>query len=213
MDKISLCLISSFIIAYYIGNFCGAIIISKYCMKKDIRELGSSNPGTTNMSRVFGIKYGIITFFIDFLKAFLVVKIVDFLISVNISESWGNIAGYLVGIAVILGHNYPIIFKFKGGKGFASVIGIYMACDPLITCVLLVSCLIILLVTDIMSVYAMTFFTTTMLYTCFITEVHWSMKLCTVVYFFMGIWAHRNNIKSLLKGTERKLGIKSKIFN
>ena len=80
------------------------------------------------------------------------------------------------------------------------------------TVIALAGCLIIILTTDIMSLYAISFFTSTMLYTCLMTDVHWSMKLCTVGYFLLGVWAHRNNIKSLLKGNERKLGIRAKIF-
>lgn len=212
MIKIFVFLSIAFIGAYFIGNFCGAIIISKKFLKKDIRNFGSSNAGTTNMSRVFGIKFGIITFLIDCFKGFLAVKVFSLIISNNLSCFWGEFAGYLVGVAIILGHNYPVIFKFKGGKGFASAIGVFLAINPLMTVISLAGCLIILIATDIMSLYAISFFTVTMLYNCIIADVHWSMKICTIIYFVLGVVAHRGNIKSLLEGNERKLGIKDKIF-
>ena len=208
-----LILLLSFIGAYFIGNFCGAIIISKLFLKKDIRNFGSSNAGTTNMTRVFGIKFGLITFFIDCLKGFLAVKLFSLIILTNFSYFWGEIAAYLVGVAIILGHNYPVIFKFKGGKGFASVIGIYLAINPVMTVFLLAICLIVIITTDIMSLYAISFFTTTMIYTCIMTNVHWSIKICTIIYFILGVIAHRSNLKNLFKGEERKLGIREKVFN
>lgn len=212
MSEILIWLVGAFVISYFIGNFCGAIIISKLFLKKDIRDFGSSNAGTTNMSRVFGIKFGIITFIIDCLKGFLCVILARLIITSQISEFWGQFAGYLVGIAVILGHNYPIIFKFKGGKGFASAIGVLFALNPLITAISLIGCLIVIISTDIMSLYAMSFFTVTMLYICIITDIHWSMKICTIIYFVLGIYAHKSNIKRLLKKEERKLGLREKLF-
>lgn len=212
MLEILIWLITAFGIAYLIGNFCGAIIISKTILKKDIRDFGSSNAGTTNMSRVFGLKFGIVTFAIDCLKGLLSVVLIKLIISHQISDFWGEFAGYLVGIAIILGHNYPILFKFKGGKGFASAIGILLALNPLMTTISLISCLIILISTDIMSLYAISFFTITMLYSCLMTNIHWSMKVCTIIYFILGVFAHRNNIKNLFKKEERKLGLRAKIF-
>ena len=164
------------------------------------------------MSRTFGIKFGIITFIIDCFKGFLSVKVFSWFFASYFSYFWGEFAGYLVGIAIILGHNYPLIFKFKGGKGFASVIGIFLAINPLMTVITLTGCLIVLFITDIMSTYAISFFTATMMYTCFISDINWSMKICTIVYFVLGVVAHRSNINNFLKGKERKLGIKSKIL-
>lgn len=212
MFEIIIWLFVDFITSYFVGNFCGAIIISKKIMKKDIRDYGSSNAGTTNMSRVFGLKFGIITFAIDCLKGFLCVIVFRLLITYNVSEFFGELAGYIAGIAVILGHNYPILFKFKGGKGFASNIGVFLAIDPLLTLIILAIGLILLIGLDIMSVYALSFFTMIMLYSCCIADIHWSMKVCTVVYFVLGVIAHRENIKRLSKKEERKLGIKQKLF-
>lgn len=205
-------LIMAFMASYFIGNFCGAIIISKSFIRKDIREFGSSNAGTTNMSRVFGLKFGIMTFLVDCFKGFLTVKVCNLIISANLSDFWGEFAGYMVGVAIILGHNFPIVFKFKGGKGFASAIGIFLALNPLMTAIVLAGCLIVLIATDIMSLYAISFFTVTMIYTCVFINIHWSMKICTVLYFILGIIAHRNNIKDLVNGKERKLGIKKKFL-
>jgi glycerol-3-phosphate acyltransferase PlsY len=114
------------VISYLIGSINWSIIISK-SQKKDIRSMGSGNPGTLNMSRNFGLKFGLLTFLLDVLKgavptlvAFFVFKNYTFK---NSSFLVSDLAIYLVGFSVVIGHIYPIFLKFKGGKGIASTIG------------------------------------------------------------------------------------------
>lgn len=114
-------------ISYLIGSINWSIIISK-SQKKDIRSMGSGNPGTLNMSRNFGLKFGLLTFLLDVLKgavptlvAFFVFKNYSFK---NSSFFVSDLAIYLIGFCVVIGHIYPIFLKFKGGKGIASTIGV-----------------------------------------------------------------------------------------
>ncbi len=112
---------------YLIGSINWSIIISK-AQKRDIRSLGSGNPGTLNMSRNFGLKFGLLTFLLDVLKgaiptlvSFFVFKNKCFANSIFVVSDF---AIYLVGLSVVLGHIYPLYLKFKGGKGIASTIGV-----------------------------------------------------------------------------------------
>ena len=122
------------ICSYMFGNINWAIIISK-AKNKDIRTMGSGNPGTLNMSRNLGLKFGLLTFFLDIMKgvcptliAYLVFKGRSF---EGTQFNVHDFAIYLCGLCAILGHIYPVIFKFKGGKGIATTIGVFMVCEPI----------------------------------------------------------------------------------
>lgn len=196
------------IVCYFVGNFCAAIFLSSKFIKKDIRGLGSKNAGTTNMLRVFGIKYGIATFFIDFLKGYICVfgsKMIFTLIGGN---EVGLFAAYLAGLSVILGHNYPILLGLKGGKGFASGIGVFMAVSPVVTLILLFIGVILLLIVDRMSVFALTFFAAEAIYHLVIySDGLWWTALFASVYFILSVISHWPNILRLVKGEEKPLGL------
>lgn len=118
--------------SYFVGNANWAIIISK-TQKKDIRAMGSGNPGTLNMSRNLGLKFGLLTFFLDIMKgavptlaAFFVFRGQKFTGSEFLIS---DLAIYLCGFCAVMGHIYPVIYKFKGGKGIASTIGVMIVCE------------------------------------------------------------------------------------
>ncbi|WP_459477161.1 glycerol-3-phosphate acyltransferase [Clostridium saccharoperbutylacetonicum] len=202
------------VFSYFIGNFCTAIAISNKFIHKDIRELGSKNPGTTNMTRVFGIKYGVMTLFLDFLKGF-VCSFVGKMIFTSIGGAEiGMFAGYLAGFAVILGHIYPILLRFKGGKGFATGIGVFMAVNPGFTLISLIVGVILLLLVDRMSVFALTFFAAEAIYHLIVyTKDYWWISFFACVYFVLTTIAHRSNIIRLVHGEEKPLGLISILKN
>lgn len=108
------------ILAYLIGSLSPAILISKL-NGKDIMKEGSGNAGATNAFRVLGPKWGSLVFLLDFLKGFITTFLVfSFL---------GYMTGYIVGIALIVGHIFSIFHKFKAGKGVAPSIGVVFAID------------------------------------------------------------------------------------
>ena len=115
------------ICAYLIGSINWSIIISK-AQKRDIRSLGSGNPGTLNMSRNFGLKFGLLTFLLDVLKGAVPTLVAFFVFKNRVFNSSifrvSDLAIYLVGFSVVMGHIFPIFLKFKGGKGIASTIGV-----------------------------------------------------------------------------------------
>lgn len=118
--------------SYLFGSVNWALVISKL-KRSDIRTMGSGNPGTLNMSRNFGLKFGLLTFLLDVLKgviptlaAFFAFRDAKF---PNSEFYIYDFAVYLCGLCVVLGHIYPIYFKFKGGKGIASTIGVFLVAE------------------------------------------------------------------------------------
>lgn len=118
--------------SYFVGNINWALIISKL-KKSDIREMGSGNPGTLNMSRNFGLKLGLLTFFLDILKGAIPTLVAYFAMKGRyfyMSNFPVNEFGiYLCGFCAVLGHIYPMLLKFRGGKGIASTIGVFLVTE------------------------------------------------------------------------------------
>lgn len=121
------------IVCYVIGCFNFAVLIAHF-KKKDIRELGSGNPGTMNMTRSLGLKFGAINFFCDVLKGGLPVLAAYLIFKDYVFEGTGinvaDFARYFFGLFVIVGHIFPANMKFKGGKGIASTMGIFIFSLP-----------------------------------------------------------------------------------
>ena len=108
------------ILGYLLGSINFAIIISKF-KHDDVREHGSKNAGATNMLRTYGKKAAFLTFAGDFLKAVVACLLGGLL--------WGHNGMYLAGLFCVVGHIFPIFYKFKGGKGVATVAGVMLTCN------------------------------------------------------------------------------------
>ena len=115
--------------AYLIGNISFAILLSKK-KNQDITKMGSGNPGTMNMLRNFGFKTGILTLALDALKG-AAPALAGYLL-------FGDHGLYIAGLAVILGHIYPVFRKFKGGKGVACTLGVFLVANPILTLIFFV---------------------------------------------------------------------------
>lgn len=194
--------------SYLLGNFCAAVFISKRIIRKDIRDLGSKNPGTTNMTRVFGLRFGVLTLIIDFFKGFLCVLVGKLLFTSLGGDDVGFFAGYLAGLAVILGHNYPIFLRFKGGKGFATGIGVYLVLQPVFTLIVISLGILLMFIVDRISVFALIFFVVQAIYhTIAYVQEQWLIATFACVFLALAIIAHRSNIVRLLHGEEKRLGL------
>lgn len=119
-------LVLTLIIGYLLGSISTGVIVSRVFGHKDIRSEGSGNSGTTNMLRVMGKKYALLTFAGDLFKG---------IAAVLIGKAWlGTQAGEIVGaFGAILGHNFPLYFGFKGGKGIATSFGCLLVVFPVQT--------------------------------------------------------------------------------
>ena len=124
--SVSVKLILTLVIGYLLGSISTGVIVSRVFGHKDIRSEGSGNSGTTNMLRVMGKKYALLTFAGDLLKG---------IVAVLIGKAWlGTQAGEIVGaFGAILGHNFPLYFGFKGGKGIATSFGCLLIVFPVQT--------------------------------------------------------------------------------
>lgn len=122
------------IICYLFGSINWAVFISAL-KGKNIRKMGSGNPGTLNMSRNLGLKFGLLTFFLDVVKGALPTLVAFFVFGKVCFKDTTfyvyDFAVYLCGLSVVLGHIYPIYFKFKGGKGIASTIGVFLVAESI----------------------------------------------------------------------------------
>ncbi len=205
------------VLAYLLGSISFAVIFSKIFMKKDVREMGSGNAGTTNVMRTGGFKLGALTFLCDVLKGFVacyIGKLVFKSVFEN-GEEWAVYGAFICGIACMLGHVFPIFFQFKGGKGIATSVGIFaVCCWPAILIGLAVFALGVLL-TRIVSVSsiaaAVTVVSCTMIFH-YINDpaLFWPQSALAIAMGILVISKHSENIKRLINGTEKKLSIGGK---
>ena len=117
------------LVSYFCGNISFARMISTF-KKDDITKLGSGNPGATNILRNYGFKFGVLNLILDMLKAFLPAIIFYYVFDKNL------VILYIAGVSSVFGHIYPVVWKFKGGKGISSMMGMFLAANPLATIII-----------------------------------------------------------------------------
>lgn len=187
------------LLAYGIGSFSSAYFMGKTFMKIDIRKHGSGNAGATNAIRVMGKKLGIITFILDVFKGILAVLISRAIL--------GDSGGYIGGIFAVIGHNWPVLIGFKGGKGVATSLGVILLLHwpTAIVCVFLG--LIIFLITRYVSLGSIVFLSSTPIINAIISkEFDKKFFITTLFLAFLAIYRHKDNFKRLASGTENKFG-------
>ena len=195
------------LIAYVIGSINFSVIISKKVAGFDVREKGSGNAGSTNMLRSVGKKAAALTLVCDILKG---------VISIGIAVVLGNMVQdinrellvQIAGIAVVLGHTFPVFFGFKGGKGVATSIGL----------ICLVFALVLMVLTKMVSLGSCGAAVLYPVLTLFINQ-HYTVLtegksgkaylIYSIILAVIVLYNHRSNIKRLLNGTENKLSFKS----
>ncbi len=186
------------VMAYLIGNISFSLLIGKLFFKKDVRNYGSGNAGTTNMIRAFGAKIGVITFIGDALKGML---------AAYIGKLIGGMDGcYIAGIMVIIGHNWPVFLKFKGGKGVATTIGVMLYVLPIPTLICFIIGVSIAFFTRIVSLGSLIGVGLSPIAILLVVRP-FDVKLFvfSLIYTAMCLFKHRGNIVRLIKKEERKL--------
>lgn len=195
-------------LAYLIGCFSTGTIISN-AQGVNIRNEGSKNTGASNVLRVLGLKSGLICFLGDFFKAVLAC----WLGSIILPGSTFGIARFgtlLAGLMVIVGHNWPVFYGFKGGKGVACSVAVIFFVDPLWGIISIVLCVSVIAITRFISLGSMTMLLSYMILMCIAHWGEWFTCLFTVILFVLCVIRHRSNIGRLLNGTENKIGQKVK---
>lgn len=190
------------IVCYLWGSISPAIIISNAVAKKDIREFGSGNAGSTNMVRTFGWKIGLLNFVLDVIKGAAAALLCAF-----VSEKTGDTHHILIllgCIATIIGHGFPVYYKFRGGKGVASTLGIFLVLMTLPTLGALGVSFILIVATGMVSVGSIIGMVLCSVLS-FLFSDSTTVQITILILALFTIFLHRENIVRIFRGTERKL--------
>lgn len=218
------------VVCYFIGCFNFAVLIS-HIKKKDIRSMGSGNPGTMNMTRTFGLKFGAINYFCDVFKGGVPALVAYFIFKDYVFSGTqilvSDFMRYFCGTFVIIGHIFPAPYKFKGGKGIASTMGLFafaLPCEEwwyvFIALAILLSVLIYIIYAEwgsmgsLYGVSSLTVFQAVI----FVSRYSDCAKNGWVIATFMLLlalnlltWlAHRKNVYKLLGGEEHRTIVRKK---
>lgn len=186
------------LIAYLLGNFSPAYVLGKSLGKKDIREYGSGNAGSTNALRVFGKKIGILTFLLDITKGVVAVSLGSYIMGLE--------GSYIGALFVVLGHNWPAFLKFKGGKGVATSIGALLTLNWKLGLIILVIGVTVVIFTKYVSLGSLLGSVSAPFVSFLLVGTTKSYLFYTTLLLgLLSIFKHRSNIKRLIKGKESKI--------
>jgi len=202
--------LSVVVLAYLLGSLSFAVIVSKFMGLSDPRSYGSKNPGATNVLRSGNKKAAVLTLLFDAVKGCVPVAVL-----LQYGAAYGLTEGVAAaaGLAAFLGHLYPVFFKFEGGKGVATALGVLMGISPLLGLAVAITWLGIAWYSRYSSLAA--------LLAAVLAPVYYAMAADGPLWDFNGaifgmlcvmgillVWRHRDNVNRLLAGTETKLGAK-----
>lgn len=205
------------VIAYFLGCFNGAVIVSKYILKDDVRTHGSGNAGLTNFYRTFGGPLTLVVILCDVLKAVLAVAVGMAAVRMMVDNGlagedmpWLLAYGkYWAALFCLLGHMFPCMFKFKGGKGILSGGAIALMLDWRIALVVWCGFLILAVLTRYVSLGSCWAGASFPFASWFVYH-DWLILLLAAVCGGLVLWKHRGNIKRLLTRTESRFSFHHK---
>nr|WP_300170824.1 glycerol-3-phosphate acyltransferase [uncultured Flavonifractor sp.] len=203
------------VISYFFGCFNGAVIVSKYILRNDVRKHGSGNAGLTNFYRTFGGPLTFVVILTDVLKAVIAILLGQWLFGLVTAPQdwqaiWPVLGKYWAGTFCLLGHMFPCMFGFKGGKGILSGGTIAIMMDWRIALVVWGGFLILAVITkwvSLGSIWAGASFP-------FASWFVYQNVLILIIAIFIGglvVWKHRGNLVRILKGTESKFSLHHKL--
>ena len=200
------------VIAYLIGSINFSVILSKKMAGFDVREKGSGNAGTTNMLRSVGKKAAALTLICDVLKGVVAILIAMFIgWAFNVENQ--SLLVQIAGIAVVLGHTFPIFFGFKGGKGVATSLGILIMSNWQIGLICLVFGVLLIALTRMVSLGSCSAAVLFPVLTLFITD-HYIVTqgsgylIYSIILAVIVLFNHRSNIKRIMAGNENRISFK-----
>ncbi|MBL8339660.1 MAG: glycerol-3-phosphate 1-O-acyltransferase PlsY [Rhodoferax sp.] len=195
--------------AYLLGSLSFAVIVSSLMGLSDPRTYGSKNPGATNVLRSGSKPAAVVTLLLDAAKGWLPVALVAWY-----GRAWGLAEGTMAmaGLAAFVGHLFPVFFRFQGGKGVATALGVLFGIHWGLGLATAASWLIIAWFFRYSSLASLVAALFAPLYYVFGDGVAWSMDrgilVAIVVMALLLVWRHAQNINRLVKGTESRLGAK-----
>lgn len=213
--------------SYLIGSINFSIILSKIISGRDIRESGSGNAGATNMLRTHGKKMGVVTLLLDVAKGVIAILVALYIKQIIYNgdilyeqravynyqfENILSLLQYIAGVFVILGHNFPLYFGFKGGKGVATSLGVVLMLDWKVGLIVAVIALAVMAVTRYVSLGSIiggaAYIIIEIVKAIVTGEYEIIQIICVIIIGGLLIVRHHANIKRLLNGTENKLNLK-----
>ena len=208
----------SAVAAYLLGCFNGAVIVSKYILRDDVRNHGSGNAGLTNFYRTFGGPLTAVVILTDVLKAVLAVLVsrwlmfhgfTIFISAASTTAFYDTVAKYWAGLFCLLGHMFPVMFRFKGGKGILSGGTIAIMIDWRVALVVWGGFLVLSVLTRYVSLGSCWAGLSFPFATWFVYQ-NYVILLLGILCGGLVLWQHRGNIRRLLNGTESKFQLHQK---
>ena len=197
-------LILACVLAYLLGSLSGGIITSRLAHGPDLRTVGSKNTGASNVQRTMGWKYGLITFFFDSLKGVLACWLAELI-------TGDHMAALLAGLCCVIGHNWPVFFHFKGGKGVATTGGVMLYCFPVPALICIALTVLVIALFRYISLGSLIMVVSfAILVSFFYSGGNPWIIAWACVLMIMCIIRHHANIGRLIHGTENKLGQKAR---
>lgn len=192
----------SIIAGYLLGSLNGSLVVGKLFYKKDVRMYGSGNAGATNTLRALGPAAAAAVVVVDLMKGILACLIGQ--VVAGYTDNYGYIGMYTAGFAAVLGHNWPVFFGFRGGKGVLTTFAVILYISPFPALVCLGIFIIIVALTRYVSLGSL------------IASVCWPavslffnlpglLRILGTLMVVLIIVRHRDNIKRLINGTEKKI--------
>lgn len=192
------------IICYLLGSIPFGYIIGKLFKKTDIREYGSGNIGTTNAFRILGPSLASLVLIGDISKGIFSIYLVRFL---NIDNLFILI---IAGLAVICGHDWSLFLRFKGGKGVATTFGVIFSFNLVISILAVIFWIIIIIFTKYASLASISSLTAVVIFMMLLKQPY-EYVIFSIIILILTIFRHKENIKRLRLGKEKKFGEKIKI--
>ena len=187
---------------YLLGSISTGLLVAQTSPHVDLRKEGSKSTGATNVLRVLGKKPAAITFVGDFLKVLLAMVIGSLL-----DKQYGAMIG---GLAGVIGHNWPVYYQFKGGKGVASSVAVMLYVFPVYGLIALLFFFLLVLLTKYISLGSMAMLALFAVLVIIPNWGNWLICAWAVALAALCIFRHRANIGRLIRGTENKLSLRSK---
>lgn len=188
------------IFSYLIGSIPTGVIISKYFFNVDIQKVGSGNIGATNVARTLGKKVGILTLIGDALKGIIPIILVRLYEPYPLNQT----LIFFCSLSAFFGHLFPIYLKFKGGKGVATALGIFLMLFPFQTLLTAFVFFIIIYFSRYVSLGSISASIVMPILVSFRAQNTYQIALSIIICFFI-ILKHKDNIHRLLEGKENKL--------
>lgn len=205
------------LVAYLLGSISFSVIISKKMAGFDVREKGSGNAGSTNVLRTAGKKVALLTLLCDILKGVVAIAVAILIgLIIKADDVQKAILVEIAGVLVVIGHTFPIFFKFKGGKGVATALGVLLITNWKIGLICLIFALLLMAVSKIVSLGSISAAILFPVLCVFIKDTyivgnnnaHFTYIVFGIIMALIVVFNHRSNIKRLAEGKENKLSFK-----